>query len=192
MVTDSVPLPDRKRTLREGGLDVDRDLRNLRIVHKPGNTSVRRSLDALPLHEYNSCMILADQQYENNMMHSDSHVLATLLLLRNLQNERQTIKRKETERHDRKSAAQERKQHKQYVPPPAQNGLRPPLMSLMAGSSPGTKQLGAESMSFNVGTLTGVNMSSVMPAQPAVDTVMPLNLKVCSVGIVGSCVLSLS
>ena len=88
MMTDSVPLGERDERLREEGLDVDDDLRHLRIVHKEGNTSVRRALEALPIESYDSCMILADQQFEQDMMHSDSHALASLLLLRDIQRDR--------------------------------------------------------------------------------------------------------
>ena len=35
---------------------------------------MRRSLEALPIAEYDSCMIFADQAMETEMMHSDSHV----------------------------------------------------------------------------------------------------------------------
>lgn len=68
----------------EEGLDVE-SLENIKLVHHQGNTSVRKKLEALPLDEYDSCMIFADQEYEADTMHADSHSLATLLLCRDIQ-----------------------------------------------------------------------------------------------------------
>ena len=45
MVTDALPLSERGRRLRAEGLDASKDLANLRVVHKGGNTSVRRHLE---------------------------------------------------------------------------------------------------------------------------------------------------
>lgn len=84
MMTHSVPVEKRNERLHEDGFDVD-DLNNIRLVHHYGNTSVRRKLEALPLQSYSSCMIFADQMFEADTMHADSHSLATLLLIRNIQ-----------------------------------------------------------------------------------------------------------
>ena len=74
MMSDTIPINERNAFLRAAGLDVRRELTNLRIVHFDGNTAMRRSLEALPIAEYDSCMIFADQAMETEMMHSDSHV----------------------------------------------------------------------------------------------------------------------
>ncbi|KAH8097249.1 hypothetical protein JL720_134 [Aureococcus anophagefferens] len=87
MMSDTIPINERNAFLRAAGLDVRRELTNLRIVHFDGNTAMRRSLEALPIAEYDSCMIFADQAMETEMMHSDSHVIATLLQLREVQRE---------------------------------------------------------------------------------------------------------
>jgi len=68
--------------LKQYNLD---SLKNLNIKHITGNTRSRRDLEKLPLHIYTSIMILSDQTYENDTMYSDSHTLATLVLLRQIQ-----------------------------------------------------------------------------------------------------------
>ncbi|KAH8076293.1 hypothetical protein JL721_286 [Aureococcus anophagefferens] len=87
MMSDTIPLEDRNRCLKDSGLDVDKDMHNLKIVHFMGNTAMRRCLESLPIAEYDSCMILADQSFEAQMMQSDSHVIASLLQLREIQKE---------------------------------------------------------------------------------------------------------
>nr|CCA17920.1 ion channel putative [Albugo laibachii Nc14] len=79
------PIHLRSQLLQDGGLKV-KDLRNLRLFHHFGNTAVRRHLENLPLDMFTSMMILADQSRETDIMHSDSHSLASLLLIRDLQN----------------------------------------------------------------------------------------------------------
>lgn len=74
----------RNKLLMESGLNVD-TLKNLVIVHHYGNTAVRRHLETLPLHTFTSMMILSDESRETDIMHSDSHTLASLLLVRDLQ-----------------------------------------------------------------------------------------------------------
>lgn len=67
MMTDALPMEQRDIRLREEGLDT-RQLTNLDSTHKAGNTSVRRKLMMLPIEEYTSCMIFAEQQYEQGKM----------------------------------------------------------------------------------------------------------------------------
>ena len=57
----------------------------MKLVHWQGNSAVKRHLQPVPLDEYSVAMILADQSRENDMMHSDSHSLSSLLLIRDLQ-----------------------------------------------------------------------------------------------------------
>lgn len=87
MMTHCVDVERRNERLMEEGLDV-KTLQNVRLVHHGGNTSVRRKLEQLPIHAYQSCMIFADQAFETDAMHADSHSLATLLLFRDIQEQR--------------------------------------------------------------------------------------------------------
>lgn len=85
----SVPLDKRIERLEEAGkIVVERDIDNIVLDHKFGNTASRRSLVALNLQDYDSIIILADEEFEEDVMHSDSHSLACLLLIRNIQAER--------------------------------------------------------------------------------------------------------
>lgn len=104
MCTDAVPLHERDVKLNEEGLDVN-ELENLRIEHFHLNTSVRRKLEDLPLEEYTSVMIFPDQAYEEDMMHSDSHAIATLLLVRDIQTKRHAQRIEDVVRLPRKSAS---------------------------------------------------------------------------------------
>merc|ERR1719422_20582 len=88
-MTHSVPLVLRTQRLLEDGLALE-DLKNLTIVHHFGNTSVRRKLESLPIEEFTSCMIFADQEFELDTMRSDSHSLASLLLIRDIQGRRKS------------------------------------------------------------------------------------------------------
>lgn len=74
----------RTKLLKESGLNIDQ-LQNLNLIHHFGNTAIRRHVDKLPLRSFTSMMILADQSRETDIMHSDSHSLASLLLIRDLQ-----------------------------------------------------------------------------------------------------------
>jgi len=84
MMTHCVPIHLRNDRLLEDGLDV-KELRNLRLIHHFGNTSVRRKIEVLPIAKFTSCMIFADQAFESDTLHADSHSLATLLLIRDIQ-----------------------------------------------------------------------------------------------------------
>ena len=59
-------------------------MKSLKLVHKIGNPAVRRQLLDLPLDEYDSVLILADQQREMNPLDSDAHNLASMLLIRDV------------------------------------------------------------------------------------------------------------
>lgn len=89
IMTHCVPLHLRDTRLMEDGLDLD-TLENLVLVHHHGNTSVRRKLELLPIETYSSCMIFADEAYEQDTLRADSHSLATLLLIRDIQTARGT------------------------------------------------------------------------------------------------------
>lgn len=74
----------RTKLLKESGLNIDQ-LQNLSLIHHFGNTAIRRHVGKLPLQSFTSVMILADQSRETDIMNSDSHSLASLLLIRDLQ-----------------------------------------------------------------------------------------------------------
>lgn len=73
--------------MTSGGLHIDQ-LVNITLVQHFGNSAVRRQIEDLPLDEYDSILILADEMRESDMMHSDSHSLASLLLIRDIQKKR--------------------------------------------------------------------------------------------------------
>jgi hypothetical protein len=83
---------ERTQLLLEDGFDV-KELKNLKLVHWAGNSAVKRHDEILPLDEYSTVMILADQSRENDMMHSDSHSLSSLLLIRDLQEKKEADKK---------------------------------------------------------------------------------------------------
>jgi len=83
----------REEMLSAGGLNVE-TLANIKIVHHIGNPAVRKQLENLTmLDDMSSVLILADERREHDMMHSDSHTLATLLLLRNIREKHAEQKR---------------------------------------------------------------------------------------------------
>jgi hypothetical protein len=93
---NEVPIEHRIAKLADGGLDMN-ELTNIELVHHVGNSSVRREVEGLisGLHEQwashnvdkhlSSVLLFADEQRETDMMHSDSHTLASLLLIRDVQ-----------------------------------------------------------------------------------------------------------
>ncbi|KAJ8613121.1 hypothetical protein CTAYLR_004807 [Chrysophaeum taylorii] len=87
MCTDAIPLSERDVRLQSEGLNF-RSLKNVTVEHFNINTSVRRKVAELPLEEYTSILIFPDQRHEGDIMRSDSHVIATLLLIRDIQRQR--------------------------------------------------------------------------------------------------------
>jgi ion channel POLLUX/CASTOR len=83
---------ERTQLLLDDGFDIN-ELNNMRLVHWAGNSAVKRHLQPVPLDEYSVAMILADQSRENDMMHSDSHSLSSLLLIRDLQEKKKLDKK---------------------------------------------------------------------------------------------------
>ncbi|KAK6157030.1 hypothetical protein DH2020_011278 [Rehmannia glutinosa] len=81
---NEVPEKDRERKLTDGGLNIS-GLVNLKLVHREGNAVIRRHLESLPLETFDSILILADESVEDSIVHSDSRSLATLLLIRDIQ-----------------------------------------------------------------------------------------------------------
>lgn len=83
-VLAETPVDERKAELIDCGLDVTM-LSHLTLVHHVGNSASRKRLEQLDMGKYTSVMILADEAAETDVMHSDSHALATLLLVRDIQ-----------------------------------------------------------------------------------------------------------
>mmetsp|Transcript_45590 Transcript_45590/g.89705 ORF Transcript_45590/g.89705 Transcript_45590/m.89705 type:complete len:739 (+) Transcript_45590:132-2348(+) len=90
MICDT-PFEDRKETEDEarykevaGSDGVSWIYENMQLWHYVGNTTSRKLMGALPLHQYTSVMILASQSREEETMRSDSQCVATLLLVHDL------------------------------------------------------------------------------------------------------------
>jgi hypothetical protein len=84
----SVPLEDRDELLLDSGFDPE-SLQNFLLVHHEGNAVARMRLEQLPVETYTSVIILSDQMLGLGIMQSDSQTLATLLLLRDIQQRRE-------------------------------------------------------------------------------------------------------
>ena len=84
----------RTKLLLDDGFN-PKELKNMSIVHWYGNSAIKRHLEEVPLDGFSTIMILADQSRENDMMHSDSHSLSSLLLIREMQDLKRAAKRKQ-------------------------------------------------------------------------------------------------
>ena len=85
-----VALSQRDTLLYESGLDLDA-LNNIELVHHVGNTAMRRHLEQINVMKFTSCIIFADEEEEGDIMQSDSKCLATLLLIRDIQNRTKAV-----------------------------------------------------------------------------------------------------
>jgi len=83
---------EREQELEDTGLDFGK-LTNLELIHHVG--FARRHFERLPLEDFTSCMIVADEESEDDLMNSDSQCIQTLLLIRDVQ-----MKRKEQDGQD--------------------------------------------------------------------------------------------
>jgi len=70
---------ERNDALTDSGFD-DSKLTSIKLIHHEGWQ--RRHMDTLPLTEYTSCLIVADEAKEDDPLSSDSQCLSTLLLVR--------------------------------------------------------------------------------------------------------------
>ncbi|RHY12889.1 hypothetical protein DYB38_003352 [Aphanomyces astaci] len=84
LLCEDPPIEERDKQLVESGMDLS-SLVNIELIHQFGNSAIRRHVDQLPLEDYTSVMVLGDQSREMDILHSDSHSLSTVLLLRGLQ-----------------------------------------------------------------------------------------------------------
>ena len=75
----------------DGDMDPAKDLKNLTLRHPIGDTVSRRDLEQLPLEHFDSVLILADTEGDDDAdaTSSDSRSLATLLLIRDIQTGRE-------------------------------------------------------------------------------------------------------
>ncbi|ETW07552.1 hypothetical protein H310_02039 [Aphanomyces invadans] len=87
---NELTMAERDTFLSLSGVDMS-SLENCEFLHFVGNTSVRRYLEPLPLEMYTSIMVLCDFQRELDILNSDSHSLATVLLVRNMQKNRRDV-----------------------------------------------------------------------------------------------------
>jgi hypothetical protein len=83
-ILSTMPVVKRLREIAEAGVDVT-ELKHITLVHHVGNSAVRRYLEELPLEDFTSMIISADDSPEIDVIRSDSHCLATLLLVRGIQ-----------------------------------------------------------------------------------------------------------
>jgi len=81
------PVHKRLRAMEDGGLNVD-NLRNISLTHVVGNQVSRRHLERLKIESFDSVLILAEQDAEQDILQSDSRSLASLLLLRDIHTQR--------------------------------------------------------------------------------------------------------
>ncbi|MCO5578117.1 hypothetical protein L7F22_031955 [Adiantum nelumboides] len=86
-IFSDVPECDREKKLLYGNLNPN-TLENIQLVHREGNTVIRRHLESLPLEKFDSILILADEKLEDTVINADSSSLATLLLIRDIQSKR--------------------------------------------------------------------------------------------------------
>eukprot|EP00658_Telonema_sp_P-2_P032089 TRINITY_DN23855_c0_g1_i1.p1 TRINITY_DN23855_c0_g1~~TRINITY_DN23855_c0_g1_i1.p1 ORF type:complete len:699 (-),score=231.86 TRINITY_DN23855_c0_g1_i1:70-2166(-) len=82
------PLDSREEELRDSGFQVDK-LRNLDIVQVLGHARRHFEKDEMRLHLFTSCIIVADEESEDDVMNSDSMCIQTLLMIRDIQLKRQ-------------------------------------------------------------------------------------------------------
>ena len=67
-------------------------LRNISLIHHVGNTAMRRHLEYVGIEKFTSCIVFADEEEEGDIMQSDSKCLATLLLIRDIQNKHKKLR----------------------------------------------------------------------------------------------------
>ena len=78
---NEVPIKEREARLMSGGLDVTL-LENITLGHFLGNSMSRQTIQTIQVNTFDSVLILADQAYEADTLHCDSHSLASLLMIR--------------------------------------------------------------------------------------------------------------
>jgi len=77
-------IKSRTKSMEDGGLNPATDLKNLILRHEIGNSISRRHLQRLHLENFDSVLILADEQLELDVTKMDSRSLTTLLLIRDI------------------------------------------------------------------------------------------------------------
>ncbi|KAH8078178.1 hypothetical protein JL720_9856 [Aureococcus anophagefferens] len=102
---NQVPVDEQRDRLLEARAQRKRppELRNLAVHHSCGNLCSRRDLERLPMGEFTSCIILANETVEATSTDRDSQALATLLLLRDIQTQRLRTRRGRRARRPRRA-----------------------------------------------------------------------------------------
>eukprot|EP01062_Namystynia_karyoxenos_P058150 TRINITY_DN4956_c0_g2_i2.p1 TRINITY_DN4956_c0_g2~~TRINITY_DN4956_c0_g2_i2.p1 ORF type:complete len:943 (+),score=297.45 TRINITY_DN4956_c0_g2_i2:113-2830(+) len=85
----TVPLDSREARLNANGRNVQKSLQNLTLRHAEGNPIVRRELERLPIEEFDTIFILADEQYEGDMETADGRSLTSMLLIHDIRRQRE-------------------------------------------------------------------------------------------------------
>lgn len=77
--------PHKRELLLDDGTSIETAVENITIRHHCGNTTVRATMEELQLGQMNKVLVVADEALNSNIMHMDSHSIATLLLVRDVQ-----------------------------------------------------------------------------------------------------------
>eukprot|EP00755_Sulcionema_specki_P034224 Sspe_Gene.20976::Locus_7784_Transcript_1_1_Confidence_1.000_Length_2450::g.20976::m.20976/K21866/POLLUX, DMI1, CASTOR; ion channel POLLUX/CASTOR len=85
---NTIPVDEREEKLSANGRDAHHRLNNLSLKHSCGNPIVRRELERLPVEEFDSIFILADEEFEANMEAADGRSLTSLLLIYDIRQQR--------------------------------------------------------------------------------------------------------
>ncbi|KAJ9461348.1 Ion channel CASTOR [Diplonema papillatum] len=91
-IFSTVPEEAREEKLNANGRDTHTNLLNLTLRHVTGNPVMRHQLEKLPVEEYDSIFILADEEYEADMEIADGRSLTSLLLIHDIRSQRRPSK----------------------------------------------------------------------------------------------------
>ncbi|RHZ26349.1 hypothetical protein DYB37_005767 [Aphanomyces astaci] len=91
---NEVSVEARVAMLLDDGMDLS-SLSNISLVHLEGNAAVRRHVSPIQLHDFDSYIVVCDASRESDILASDSHVLATVLVLRSVEIEQQSYRTKQ-------------------------------------------------------------------------------------------------
>jgi hypothetical protein len=82
-MANRLPVEDRDKCLIEAGRN-PAQFQNIHLVHVRANMVIRRHVDALPIEKYDCLLVFSDSD-EDNILASDSTVLASVLMLRGVE-----------------------------------------------------------------------------------------------------------
>ncbi|KAF0737725.1 hypothetical protein AaE_008917, partial [Aphanomyces astaci] len=104
---NEVSVEARVAMLLDDGMDMS-SLSNISLVHLEGNAAVRRHVSPIQLHDFDSYIVVCDASRESDILASDSHVLATVLVLRSVEIEQQSYRTKQLFVHSEVAELQQR------------------------------------------------------------------------------------